>query len=92
MVAISADDRAALESWRGRFGAAIEFLADPTLAAIGAYALVHPGAAPSGAAAARPATFVVGRDGRVRYARAASSVLDRPDPAEVFDALEAASR
>lgn len=92
MVAISADDRAAIGEWRGRFGPAVEFLADPKLEAIGAYALVHPRAAPSGADAARPATFVVGRDGRVRYAREAASVLDRPDPGEVFDALEAASR
>src|SRR6185436_12249658 len=90
IVAISTDEDERLDAWRESMSKAFAFVADPGKAAIGAWGLVHPGAAPGGRDAARPATYVVGRDLVVAWAHPAQSVLDRPEPAAVLDALAAA--
>jgi len=41
---------------------------------------------------ARPASFVIGRDGIIRYLHVGSNQLDRAPVEEVFDALQRAAR
>ena len=41
---------------------------------------------------ARPATFVIGRDGIIRYLHVGSSQLDRAPVEEVMDALQHAAK
>ncbi len=49
--------------------------------------MLHEHAAPGGANAARPATFVLDRDAKITWMRADSYIRTRPDPLEVVNAV-----
>jgi peroxiredoxin len=65
-------------------------LLDPDLSVAKKLGMLHSGAAPDGADAARPGTYVLDRDGRVRRLFLGSQLRARPDPAEVIAAAKAA--
>lgn len=88
-MAISADTPESLRSWQLFFGNKIHFLADPDKKVISVYGLLHKEAGPGGADAARPATFVVNRNGNIIYSHIAGNILDRADPADSLSAVAA---
>jgi peroxiredoxin len=46
--------------------------------------LVHAGAGPEGRDVPKPATVVIDREGRVRWANYADNIQTRPDPDEIL--------
>lgn len=78
--------------WEAYFGGAIRFLSDHDKTAIVAYDLLHIGAYRGETDAARPASFVIDRNGFITYAHAAANILDRPDATASLDACAAAAR
>ncbi len=49
--------------------------------------MLHEHAAPSGANASRPATFVLDRAGKITWMHASTYIRTRPDPAEIVNAV-----
>jgi len=90
ILAISADEPAALGPWQEKLGEAVRLLSDRELSAIRDYGLLHPRAF-QGRDAARPAHFVIGQDGRIIQARRSADTLDRSDPREPVAALRRAA-
>lgn len=86
VLAVAAHRPEELRDLQAALPPSIRLLADPERRAIDAYGLVHPRGGPGGSDIARPAVFVVGRDGRLAFARASETVLDRLEPAGAFDA------
>ncbi len=64
-------------------------LCDPGLAAVDAYGLRHEGAGPEGRAVARPATFVLDRDGVVRWRDLTDNWRIRVRPDRILEQLAA---
>ncbi len=85
IVAVGAERAEDLVELQQDLGPAVRLLGDPGLTAAAAYGLLHPHGGLGASDTARPATFVIGRDGRLAYAHAAVSVLDRPDAAASLD-------
>ncbi len=71
-----------------RLGLAFPILADPDLVAIDRYGLRHAGGMP-GADIARPATFVVDRNGIIRWRDLTANYRQRPHPGDVLRAIGA---
>jgi len=63
-------------------------LSDPELEQAKSLGMVHPKAGPGGKDVARPATYVIGRDGIVRWFHTAGNIRVRPDPLEVLGAAK----
>ncbi len=61
-------------------------LSDPDLGQTRSLGMVHPKAGPDGKDVARPATYVIGRDGTVKWFHTAGNIRVRPDPMEVLAA------
>lgn len=87
IVAVSNDKPELLKSWQAFFKDKITFLSDPEERVIGAFGLLHSRGGPEGANTARPATFIIQRDGSIVYSHVAGNVLDRPDPKEILDQI-----
>jgi hypothetical protein len=73
-----------------RLGLDFSILADPDLSVIDAYDLRHRGGG-HGVDIARPATFVVDRDGRVAWRDLTENYRVRPHPDDVLRAIDAAA-
>jgi len=65
-------------------------LSDFDLKVVGKLGMVHEKAAPNGTSAARPATYVVDRHGRVRWMFTSTTVRHRADPKDILAAVQAA--
>ena len=65
-------------------------LADSDRKLITQLGILHHGGGPGGADIAMPALFLVDRGGRIVWQRVAHSVVDRPDPQLVLDAVRQA--
>jgi peroxiredoxin len=65
-------------------------IADPELGQVKALGMLHPGGGKGGKDVARPGTYVVGRDGRVAWFSASTTMRERPDPRDVIAAVKAA--
>jgi peroxiredoxin len=87
VVAITRDPVETTSRAATRLGLPFPVLSDPDLALIGSLGLIHPRAGPGGSDVARPATYVIGRDGVVRWMHAATNIRVRPDPADVLAAV-----
>ena len=61
-------------------------LSDTELTAVRAYGVFHENE-PKGRRIPRPSTFVIGRDGRVKYAYIGESTSDRPPVEAVLEAV-----
>ncbi len=72
-------------------GLTYPLLADPTLTAIDAYGLRHPGAGPEGHDVAHSASVLIDADGIVRWTSVTDNVRRRPTPATVLAAVDALS-
>ena len=64
-------------------------LADPTLRAIDAYGLRHPGGGPEGRDIAHSASVLIDGDGVVRWTSVTDNFRRRPTPATVLAAVDA---
>jgi len=62
-------------------------LSDPDRETIIAYGVLHEGASIDGSNIARPATLIVGADGRVQWRKLTENWRVRVRPDEVIDAL-----
>ena len=62
-------------------------LADPGLETIDAYDLRHAGGH-EGSDIARPATFLLDRDGRVRWRNLAANFRNRPSPEDILTQID----
>lgn len=87
MVAVSSDGAQQLRAFKERLGLDIILLSDTERRVISQYGLVHPGGH-RGEDIARPATFIIDRDGVVRWMRVAENFMVRPAPQEVMEALQ----
>jgi peroxiredoxin len=72
-------------------GLTYPLLADPTLRAIDAYGLRHPGAGPGGRDIAHSASVLIDADGIVRWTSVTDNFRRRPTPATVLAAVDALS-
>ncbi|MFN0205230.1 MAG: redoxin domain-containing protein [Planctomycetota bacterium] len=88
IVAVSVDTANDLKQWQTELSPSILLLSDPDLAVIKRFELLHPGAGPDGQDAARPATLIISSSGEIVYSRPIASVMDRPDPRDIFDLFE----
>lgn len=59
-------------------------LSDPELTSVFAYGIFHENE-PKGRRIPRPSTFIIGRDGKVKYAYVGENASDRPDIAAVLE-------
>ena len=73
-------------------GLTYPILADPTLAAIDAYGLRHPGGGPDGHDIAHSASVLIDADGIVRWTSVTDNVRRRSTPATVLAAVDALPR
>ena len=67
-------------------GYTFPLLADPSTAAIRQYDLVHKGQSPDGHDIARPAEFLVDRNGIVRWRNITGDLRIRASPAQILEA------
>ena len=63
-------------------------VSDPDLGQVTSLGMVHPKAGPGGKDVARPATYIIGRDGVVKWFHTAGNIRVRPDPADVLAAAK----
>lgn len=90
LVAISADyvkDNRALHE---KYNFPFPLLSDFDLKVLKQLGMVHEGASPKGLAAARPATYVVDKTGKIRWFFTSTKVRERPDPKEILAAIQQA--
>jgi peroxiredoxin len=88
LVVASADDRAASAQTQEKFPHLV-VLSDPDRALIGAAGAVHPGASPDGQDVAAPTTFLLDRDGQVRWVFRPDRAFERLSPADLLAAVDA---
>lgn len=88
LVAVSADSIESLKAFREKkLAFDVTLLSDPKCQVISRYGVVHP-EAHGGGDIARPATFVIDRQGVVRWVKVTPNVMERPAPEEVIGALK----
>lgn len=92
MVAVSVDAVADNRRLVDSLGLEFPVLSDRSLAVISTYGLVHRGAGIRGSDIARPATFLVGPDGVVRWRHLPDNWRIRVRPGELISAIEEAGR
>lgn len=81
-MAISVDTTEESVALAGKLGIRFALLADPGLKAALAY-----GVAMDGEEIAVPAVFVIARDRRIVYRHIGESIVDRPSPDDLLEAL-----
>ena len=87
VVAISNEDTATSRKLVADLGLPFPILSDADESLLGRLGMLHEHAAGK-ANAARPATYVLDRDGTVRWLRASKLLRTRPDPAEILAAAK----
>ena len=88
MVAISTEDMAVSRKLVADLGLPFPILSDSDESLLGRLGMLHEHAA-GAANAARPATYVLDRSGKVVWLRASKLLRARPDPAETLAAAKA---
>jgi peroxiredoxin len=71
-----------------KLGLEFPVLSDSDRRAINAYGVVHSGGSVDGGDIARPATFIIGPDGRVEWRNLTENWRVRVRPDELIDALQ----
>ena len=85
-VAISVDAPLVSENLRRKVGYTFTFLSDPNTEIIRRYDLLHKGAGENGHDIARPAEFLIGRSGTVRWANLTEDLRIRARPEQMLAA------
>lgn len=83
---MSADSQQSLAYLKKKLGLDFILLSDDKREVISLYGLVHPKGR-AGQDIARPATFLIDREGVIRWMRIPSNYMVRPDPEEVLSEL-----
>ena len=83
LAAISVDPVDDSTRLAGKLGIGFPLLADPELKTALAY-----GVAMKGDDIAVPSIFIVGRDRRIHYRHVGESIMDRPSPYTILDAID----
>lgn len=90
LVAVSADSVESLKAFRGKkLAFDVTLLSDSKCQVISRYGVIHPDGH-GGGDIARPATFVIDKQGVVRWVKVTPNVMERPAPEEVIEALKGA--
>lgn len=85
---ISTDSAESLKIFkREKLGFDVTLLSDAERRVISQYGLLHP-EGHGGEDIARPATFIIDKEGAVRWMRVTQNFMVRPAPEEVLEALE----
>ena len=88
MIALSVDPPEINRPHRQKLGFTFTFLSDPKAEVIRRYDLLHAGAGPKGAGIARPAEFLVGSNGTVRWVNLTENIAVRARPEQVLKAFD----
>jgi peroxiredoxin len=90
LVAISADYVKENKELHEKHHFPFPILSDFDLKVLKQLGMVHEGANPKGTAAARPATYVVDRHGKIRWFHSSTNIRERPDPKAILAAVQQA--
>ncbi len=91
LVAISAEYVKDNKELHDKYNFPFPILSDFDLKVLKQLGMVHEGANPSkGTAAARPATYVVDKHGKIRWMFTSTMVRERPDPKAILAAVQMA--
>jgi len=71
-----------------KLGLEFPVLSDPSAEVISAYGVLHPGGGMGGVDIARPAEFLVGPDGRIRWRELTENWRVRVRPEHIIEAIE----
>jgi peroxiredoxin len=85
-VAISVDTPGVSRDWCRKIGYTYPLLSDPDAKAIGAYGILHKGEGVNGQDIARPAEFLVDREGVVRWRYLTEDLKVRARPEQMLAA------
>ena len=88
MIALSVDAPEINRPHRQKLGFTFTFLSDPKAEVIRRYDLLHAGAGPKGADIARPAEFLIGSNGTVRWVNLTENIAVRARPEQVLKAFD----
>lgn len=89
VVAVSVDPVETTRETLGSAGFTFTLLADPELAVIDAYGVRHPGGGMEGTDIARPATFLIDREGRIVWRDLTDNWRVRVRPGRLVERLAA---
>lgn len=84
VLAVSVDEPETTKEKLGEQGFTFPLLADPDLATIDAYGVRHPSGGMGGTDVARPATFVIDRDGKIAWRDLSDNWRKRPRAEQVL--------
>lgn len=87
LLAVSVDTPAEARAVVDKARLPFSILSDTSREMIRGYGLVHTGGGRDGSDIAKPATVLIGGDGRVRWLHVGRTVVDRPDTAALLAAL-----
>ncbi len=87
VIAISADSPKSLAVYKQKTGLNIIFLSDSDREVITKYGLLHLKGGYVGEDVSRPATLIVDKESKVRWIRASTNLMVRPDPQEILEIL-----
>lgn len=90
LVAISADYVKDNKELHDKYNFPFPILSDFDLKVLKQLGMVHEKASPKGLAAARPATYVVDKTGKIRWMFTSTMVRERPDPKDILAAVQQA--
>jgi peroxiredoxin len=88
VITISADSPKSLAAYRQKTGLGVILLSDSNREVITSYGLLHPRGGYEGEDVSRPATLIVDKEGIVRWIRASTNLMVRPDPQEILEILQ----
>jgi peroxiredoxin len=87
VITLSADSPKSLSAYKQKTGLNLIFLSDPKREVITRYGLLHPKSGYEGEDVSRPATLIIDKEGTVRWIRASTNLMVRPDPQEILGVL-----
>ncbi len=88
VITVSGDSTKALAAYKQKTGLNISLLSDSNREVIAKYGLLHPKGGYTGEDVSRPATLIVDKEGIVRWIRASTNLMVRPDPQEILEILK----
>ncbi len=87
VITISGDSPESLAAYKQKTNLNLIFLSDPKMEVVTKYGLLHAKGGYKGGDVSRPATLIVNKEGFVRWIRATTNLMVRPDPEEILNVL-----